>query len=503
MKGKISLKTMALWIFLLPIMIIVTVARKENWSFKKKAAIIAGVIVVMVAVGATGQSDSTLPDKEVAAANPTTESAAVLETGSEVEKGSEQTAEQVQQDPSEETTADKNETADVASAQLKVHFLNVGQALSVLIQDENGNELLYDMGNDADAPFISEYLKKAGVESIEYMINSHPHEDHIGGMDKLLKAFEVDTVIMSNLTYDTKAYKEVLDLLIQKNIKVTDPVPGETYSVGSWSFEIVGPMKTTYDETNNYSVVIKVTNGSQSVLLTGDAEVDSEHEIIASGADLKADILQVPHHGSGSSSSSQFIKKISPQYAVISVGSDNSYGHPDNLVINRLELMKIKTYRTDVDGTVVFTIDGGEIKAETFSNVGNSGKSSGDKPEAAEGEATQKTTEIQTTEKPATVKEGGIVISELDKRAEYIIIKNSSSEAKDVGGWRVVSEKGNQAFVFPAGYILQPGQECKLTSGAIAGTGDFTMANTDIWNNSSSDPGVLYDAGGVEIDRIN
>lgn len=499
MKGKSKFKTIALWIFLMPIMIIMMVARKENWSFRKKAAIIAGVIVIMVAVGATGQSDSMSQNADLTAASPTTEAADVLETGSETEGRSEQTAELVQSDPSEETTAGEN----VAAAQLKIHFLNVGQALSILIQDEYGNELLYDMGNDADAPFISDYLKNAGVDHIEYMINSHPHEDHIGGMDKLVKAFEVDTVIMSNLTYETKAYKEVMDLLIQKNIKVTDPVPGEIYSLGSWSFEIVGPIKTTYDETNNYSVVIKVTIGSQSVLLTGDAEVDSEHEIIASGADLKADILQVPHHGSGSSSSSQFIKKISPQYAVISVGSDNSYGHPDNLVVNRLELMKIKTYRTDVDGTVVFTIDGEQIKAETFSKIGNSEKSSSDKPEAAEGDTEQKATEIQTTEKAEASDKYGVVISTLDKRAEYISIKNNGSEAKDVGGWRVVSEKGNQSFVFPTGYILQPGQECKLTSGAIAGTGDFTMANTDIWNNSSSDPGVLYDANGVEIDRID
>jgi len=499
MREKIKLKKVMLWIFFLPIMIVMTVARKENWSFKKKAAIIAGVIVIMAAAGATGQSDSAFQEANVAASIPTTEAATVLDKGSEIVKEIEQTAEQVQPDPPEETTAGESK----AAAQLKVHFLNVGQALSVLIQDEYGNELLYDMGNDADAPFISNYLKKAGVGSIEYMVNSHPHEDHIGGMDDLLKAFEVDTVIMSNLTYETKAYKEVVDLLIQKNIKVSDPVPGETYQVGSWSFEIIGPMKTAYDETNNYSVVIKVTNGSQSVLLTGDAEVDSEHEIISSGSELKADILQVPHHGSGSSSSSQFIKQISPQYAVISVGSDNSYGHPDNLVVNRLELMGIKTYRTDTDGTVVFTIDGGEIKAETFSDIGNSSKSSSDKPEAAEGEAAQKTTEIQTTEKPAPSDKNGIIISALDKHAEYIIIKNSSSEVKDVGGWRVVSEKGNQAFVFPAGYVLQPGQECKLTSGAIAGTGDFTMANTDIWNNSSSDPGVLYDASDVEIDRMN
>lgn len=495
MREKINLKKVMLWIFLLPIMIIVTVARKENWGFRKKTVIIASLIVIMVAVSATGQSDSMNQDEDLAATSSTTEVAAVQDTGSEIVKKSEQTAEQIQPDPSEETTAGENKVADL----LKVHFLNVGQALSVLIQDENGNELLYDMGNDADAPFISDYLKKAGVERIEYMINSHPHEDHIGGMDKLLKVFEVDTVIMSNLTYDTKAYKEVVDLLIHKNIKVTDPVPGETYLVGSWSFQVLGPMKTSYNETNNYSVVIKVTNGSQSVLLTGDSEVDSEHEIIASGVNLRADILQVPHHGSGSSSSSQFIKKIAPQYAVISVGSDNSYGHPDNLVVNRLELMKIKTYRTDVDGTVVFTIDGEQIKSETFKDIGNSGNSSGDKPEAVEEEKTQKPNGIQTTEKPTSSNESSVIISSLDKRAEYIIIKNSGSKSKDIGGWRVVSEKGNQSFLFPKGYTLQPGQECKLTSGAFAGTGDFTMANTD----SSSDPGVLYDANGMEIDRID
>lgn len=378
---------------------------------------------------------------------------------------------------------------------LEVHFLDVGQALCILIQDQDGNELVYDAGNNADADFIVNYLNSEGVEDIEYLVNSHPHEDHIGAMDSVLESFVVDNVIMSNKTYDTKAYMDVIELLVKKDIAISDPIAGQKYVLGDWSFEVIGPIQTNYVEVNDYSVVLKVTYGNQSIVLTGDAEALSEQEIIASGVDLKANILQVGHHGSATSSTASFVYKVDPKYAVISVGADNSYGHPDSIVTKRLDIMDIETYWTEVEGTIVFTLDGASIDVHMDATVGNPDSNSTDHPEEPE--------EDKITVPVVTTPEGsGVVITKLDKVAEYVIIKNNGTVAIDIGGWTMISEKGNQTFVFPSGYILNPGQECILTSGELSGTEDFTMANGTIWNNSSLDPAVLVDKIGNEVDRL-
>ena len=230
--------------------------------------------------------------------------------------------------------------------------------------DGQGNELLYDAGNEGDAEFIYSYLQEHGIDRLEYVVNSHPHEDHIGGMDRILEAFEVDQVLLSTKEYDSKAYEDVIYALEEGHVETIYSEPGTTYNLGALEIQVLGPLCSDYVNTNDYSVILKIGNASQSVLLVGDSEAISEHELVEAGADLKADVFQVSHHGSSTSNTIQYLSKINPDYAVISVGADNRYGHPDATILDRLRNMGISTYETDLDGTIVMTIDGTQIFIE-------------------------------------------------------------------------------------------------------------------------------------------
>ena len=377
---------------------------------------------------------------------------------------------------------------------LEVHFLDVGQALSVLVKDDLGNELLYDAGNKSDGSFIVDYLEDEVEGPIEYLINSHPHEDHIGGMAQVMDNFAIGSMIMSNKTYDTLVYQEVIDKISEDNISVTDPVVNSVYALGDWSFEIVGPIGNQYDDVNNYSIVIRIDYHGHSILLTGDAETLSEKQILAAGNDVSANIVSIPHHGSSSSSSSSFVYDMmatnEPIYAVCSVGVDNSYGHPDLMVMDRYELYGWTTFRTDQVGTVVFTLDGDDI-SYAFSPLGN--------PDEPSSSVTTSDDDDNTSVDSSTT---GVIITSLDKRAEAVVIYNSGTEDVDITGWKLISVTGNQSLTFPS-YILRAGQSITITSGAAAGTGDFDISQTTIWNNTSSDPALLVDDNGLDIYTYN
>lgn len=335
-KKKRTLKVLMQLIFY-PVLLYGIIIKKKRWS-KKKKSIIAGGYTLLLLFAAV----RIISSEEIDVSN-------ALQLATSVSK-----------------------TLEEDNTKLEIHFLDVGQALSVLITDGNGNDMLYDAGNEGDGDFIVNYLKTEGIDDLEYLINSHPHEDHLGGMDKVLLEYDVETVIMSNKEYNSKAYRDVISSITDKNIAVSDPIVGERYELGEAVIEILGPLGTSYDETNDYSVIAKVTIGNQSVLLVGDAEALSEHELVQSGSNLKANILQVGHHGSASSSTAQFLHKVKPDIAVISSGKGNKYGHPDNIVINRLEKMNGKVYRNDMQGTVVVTLNENEaINVATFSDIGN------------------------------------------------------------------------------------------------------------------------------------
>ncbi len=256
----------------------------------------------------------------------------------------------------------------MVSGELKVHFLDVGQADSILIQEPSGKVMLIDAGNNSDADMMVNYINNLGIGKIDYVIGTHPHEDHIGGMDAVINTFDVGEVMMPKVSTNTKTFEEVLLSIKNKNLKITSPELGLDYKLGDATFTVLAPVSEKYESLNNYSIVINLNFGETGFLFMGDAEVDSEKDIIDTGINFASDVIKIGHHGSSTSSSGAFLKKVIPKYAVISVGADNEYGHPDSIILNRLKVMGVETLRTDRLGTIVFTSNGKVMSYETIKN---------------------------------------------------------------------------------------------------------------------------------------
>ena len=257
--------------------------------------------------------------------------------------------------------------ATVVNGTVKVHFIDVGQGDAILIQ-QGASNMLIDAGDNQYGETVVQYLKDQGVETLDYVIGTHPHADHIGGLDVVINNFEVKKIIMPKVGNTTKTYEDVLSAIKNKGLKITTPVVGETNALGDSQFTIIGPNSESYESLNDYSVATKLQYGSTSFLFTGDAEEKSEKEMLALGIDLKADVLKIPHHGSTSSLSDGFLNAVAPKIAVIEVGANNDYGHPHDEILAKLS--GVELYRTDYNGTVVIESDGTNLSANT-QKVGN------------------------------------------------------------------------------------------------------------------------------------
>jgi len=246
---------------------------------------------------------------------------------------------------------------------LEVHFLDVGQADCILIKTPLQKAILIDSGKNSHEDTVVSYIKSQGIDTIDVVVGTHPHEDHIGGLDAVINSFDIDKIFMPKVAYTTKTFEDVLNAIKNKGLKVTTAFEGTNIEVDTnLKVEMLAPNSETYDDINNYSAVIKLSYNNTSFLFTGDAESISEQEMTSRGYDLKADVLKVGHHGSATSTTAFFLNKVSPQYAIISVGKDNSYGHPDNLILNRFKNFGVEVFRTDEDGTIIATSDGETIK---------------------------------------------------------------------------------------------------------------------------------------------
>lgn len=246
------------------------------------------------------------------------------------------------------------------SNDLVVHFIDVGQADSILVQGPSVN-ILIDAGNNEDGNQVISYLKHARVQKLDYVIGTHPHEDHIGGMDQVTHSFTIGTIIMPKTTHTTHAYNDVLDAIAAKGLKIQTAVPGTVYQSGDVWMTILAPNKATYKDLNNTSVVVKINYKKTAFIFQGDAEMESEKEILAEGYDITANIIKLGHHGSSSSTSKEYLHKVNPQYAVISVGRNNDYKHPNDSTMRLLKEEGIPVFRTDEGGTIVFTSNGNSI----------------------------------------------------------------------------------------------------------------------------------------------
>ena len=245
---------------------------------------------------------------------------------------------------------------------LVAEFLDVDQADCELIYLPDGKVMLIDAGNRGDGDEIVAYLNSKDITKIDYLIATHPHADHIGGMADVINTFEIGTVYAPRVARDdtptSKTYEDFLLAIKNKGLKIKGVAPSNQPAItaGECNIYFFSPNSADYDELNNYSVTVKITYGIHSFLFMGDAEMLSEDEMLGAGYNLSADVLKVGHHGSDSSSGKEFLKAVDPDYAVISCGAENKYNHPHKKTLNALK--KIKVLRTDLDNTIIFMADG-------------------------------------------------------------------------------------------------------------------------------------------------
>lgn len=253
-----------------------------------------------------------------------------------------------------------NRTKQKTGGTLQVHFIDVGQGASQLIIGPTGKTMLIDGGDNHMEEAIVAYLQDQGIRKIDILIGTHPHADHIGGLDAVVDHFDIGKIYMPRVQANTKTFESLLRSIQKKGLKVTTAKAGLTLD---WEPDVevnmVAPVGT-YDNVNDMSAVVHLAYGDTAFLFTGDAEAGSEADILRSGADIKADVLLVGHHGSATSTGDAFLDKVDPDYGVIQVG-DNQYGHPHEEVLNRLAEHGVRIYRSDVHGTVVFESDGETI----------------------------------------------------------------------------------------------------------------------------------------------
>lgn len=255
-----------------------------------------------------------------------------------------------------------NETPTVPqSGEVYFHFIDVGQGDAILVTTPEGN-MLIDTSVSGVRKDLDLYLRGAGVGTLKYLVLTHPDADHIGNADYIIDNYEIENIIMTDRAATSKTYERLLDAIERSTANVILAEAGYKFELGALVNTILAPVKS-YDDSNEMSIVIKSVYGNTSVMLTGDAERESEADALKkwSADTFKCDILKVGHHGSTSSTTANFLNAVDPDIAIISCGEDNSYGHPHDEIVERLEAKGIKIYRTDIDGDIVFKTDGNNL----------------------------------------------------------------------------------------------------------------------------------------------
>ena len=252
---------------------------------------------------------------------------------------------------------------------LNITYLDVGQADAILIQND-GHNMLIDAGNNEDGPLLVQYFKEQNITKFDYLIATHPHEDHIGGMDDIVKNFDIDKIYMPDVTTTTKTFLDLLNAIEEKNMTFDVPKINQSFTLGHTLFQVI---YTGNDKKNlnNSSIILKAKFKNTSYLFTGDATSEVEKKIL--NKDIQATVLKVGHHGSKYSTTTDFLNKVNPKYAIISVGKNNSYNHPNQVTINKLEKKNIEIHRTDQEGSIFLKSDGKTINITSKKTNTNGG----------------------------------------------------------------------------------------------------------------------------------
>lgn len=344
-----------------------------------------------------------------------------------------------------------------SKAAMLVHFIDVGQGDCTLIQC-NGENMLVDCGEYAEADKVKEYLESRGVRNFKYVIGTHPHSDHIGGLDKIIENYTVETLIMPEKSNDAPFFEYVLRAIKSSGLKITKPVVGQVYNLGDAQFTIIAPI-SDYEDINNVSVGIRLVYGNTAFVLCGDAEKMAETDIVNhfNGENLSADVLKLGHHGSSTSSCDAFLDAVNPSFAIASCGADNRYGHPHRETLAEMKERKIQLWRTDEDGTIVFASDGGQV----YNTDALPSYEDRDKQTTAQtDEAIQATTESQRVEQvQQSVSNNALEVT-------YILNTNSKKyHLPSCDSAKKISAKNKQEFNGTKGELqsmgYQPCESCK------------------------------------------
>ncbi|WP_245546327.1 lamin tail domain-containing protein [Methanomethylovorans hollandica] len=380
-----------------------------------------------------------------------------------------------EQPPTQQTPTEQI-PSPVQDSNLTVHFIDVGQGDSILLE-YGGKTMLIDAGENNMGYTVSAFLRERKISSLDYVVATHPHADHIGGMLTTLNNYPVGQFIDSGYPHTSKTYENMLMAIDAQNILFHVAERGETINLAPGTeIRVLNPKKEQSEELNENSVVLKITHGDVSFLLMGDAGLEAEENIMAAGYDVDVDILKVGHHGSTSASGYEFISAVSPDISVIEVGAGNDYGHPHANILQRLQGAST-VYRTDYDGTITITTDGSRYTVTT-EKTGSSGTST------------------------TSTSEDAVYISDLDLRNEFVIITNPGSSTVDLTGWKIKDEGNKHTYTFPY-FQLESGATVTIytSKGLDSKTKLYWGSGNPFWNNDG-DTASLYDSNGNLVDSL-
>lgn len=328
------------------------------------------------------ETTGTIPEAETAAMQETPEESA--SSKGQDENGADESETQAElAETEEEKTAETSPGTETGESTvqdgtgLEVHFIDVGQADSALILCD-GASMLIDGGNAEDSDLLYTYLKNLSVDYLDYVVCTHAHEDHVGGLAGALNYATAGTALCPVTDYDSRAFESFVSCLNRQGVSITVPEAGDSFQLGGATVDVLGPVRPDAEEQNNTSIVLRVVYGDTSFLFTGDAEREEEQDILDAGYTLDSSVLKVGHHGSANSTTYPFLREVMPEYAVISVGAGNSYGHPTEEALSRLRDAGATVFRTDMQGDIICRSDGKSVRfsvsrnadADTFGGIG-------------------------------------------------------------------------------------------------------------------------------------